>query len=141
MNYLLKKFPDAFIYTNEFGKNALQSPKINFSRYHEEVEDFILLKPENVRVIKDGDQIELYDDASVEVFATPGHDESCLTYMIKNNLFTGDSYIPGLKVVTTFPYSNKEKALLSEQKIISLVHNCNIYPGHGPVSNLYDKKG
>ena len=138
LNYLLKKFPDAVVYTNEFGKNALQSPKINFSRYHEKVEDFILLKPENVRVIEDGDKIKLYDDTSVEVIATPGHDESCLTYMINNSLFTGDSYIPGLKVVTTFPYSNKGKALLSEQRIISLAHGCNIYPGHEPNLNIYD---
>lgn len=137
LNVLLKKFPKAAVYTNEFGKNALQSPKINFSRYHGEVDDFILLKPENVRMIEDGNRIELNDDVSVEVIATPGHDESCLTYRIKNNLFTGDSYIPGLKVVTTFPNSNKEKAILSEQRIISLAHGCNIYPGHGPILDIY----
>ena len=134
LNSLLKKFPNAVVlYECIWQKRSSITEDKFLLGITKEVEDFILSKSDNVRVIEEGDKITLYDDAYIEVFTTLGHDESCLTYMINNNFFTGDSYIPGLKVVTTFPYSNKEKVLLSKQRIISLSHDCNIYPGHGPI--------
>lgn len=54
-----------------------------------------------------------------------------MTYKIGNNLFTGDSYIPGVKVITSFPNSNKEDAELSKQKILSISQSLNLFPGHG----------
>ena len=47
-----------------------------------------------------------------------------------NSLFTGDSYIPGIKTVTNLPASNKEQARISEEKIKSLSDDKLIYPGH-----------
>ena len=41
---------------------------------------------------------------------TPGHDWSCMTYYTDEIIFTGDSYIPNIKVITSFPKSNKEDA-------------------------------
>ncbi len=127
---LLNKYPDCLIYTSEFGVKGLKSPKLNFSTYHDEVED-IVIESNNIRVLHEGDIIPLFDNVNVEVFETPGHDKSCLTYKIDNYIFTGDSYIPGLKTVTNFPNSNKEDAKLSEEKILQLAKNCVICPGHG----------
>lgn len=42
------------------------------------------------------------------VIETPGHCPSCLTYYTDNYIFTGDSYIPNVKVVTKLPYGDKK---------------------------------
>lgn len=65
------------------------------------------------------------------VTETPGHDESCLTYYTKKIIFTGDSFIPGLKIITTFPRSDKEKAARSLQVILEIAEGRDLYPGHG----------
>lgn len=46
------------------------------------------------------------------VIETPGHCPSCLTYYTDNYIFTGDSYIPNVKVVTKLPYGDKKKQRL-----------------------------
>lgn len=45
-------------------------------------------------------------------------------------MFTGDAYIPGIKTMTTFPHSNKKKALESEIRISSLSMGMTVCPGH-----------
>lgn len=125
---LLELYPECLIYTSSFGKEALASDRKNFSRYHG---DPIALVGDNVRILHDGDFVKLSQSNFVEVFETPGHDKSCLTYKVGENLFTGDSYIPGIKVIASFPNSNKEEAELSIRKILSISQNLNLFPGHG----------
>lgn len=131
LNRLLEMVPDAEIYTNVCGKEALINPKQNFSRYHEETGDFVLSVVDNVSVINNDDIIEIDSDVFVNVIETPGHDPSCLSYKIGNNLFTGDSYIPGIKVVTNFPRSNKQQALESLEKLKQIeAEGCIVHCGH-----------
>ena len=47
----------------------------------------------------------------MRVMFTPGHDVSCISYVIGKNVFTGDSYLPGIKTVMNFPRSNRALAL------------------------------
>lgn len=130
LNRLIEKFPDALVYTNEEGAMGLQNPKWNFSRYHEEVEPFEFCKPENVRILESECVLDL-DGMLVEVMYTPGHEPSCVCYRVGECLFTGDSYIPGVNVVKTFPRSNKEQA---EESLIRLQElersGLKIMPGH-----------
>ena len=112
LNKLMEAFPETLVYTNAEGKEGLMNSRWNFSHYHEDVEDFVLANPENVRVIEDEFTIDLWG-IDVEVFFVPGHDPSCLAFRIENALYTGDAYIPGVKVVTTFPRSNKQQAAQS----------------------------
>ncbi len=125
---LMKFYPDCIVYTSSFGKDALKSDKLNFSRYHS---DSIILNGDNIKVLCEGDKVALSIDTNLEVLETPGHDKSCLTYKVGNSLFTGDSYIPGLKVISSFPNSNKEHAENSKERIKSLAKGMNLYPGHG----------
>ena len=101
---LLRLYPDCIVYTSSFGKEALGSDKLNFSRYH------------NDPVIWMGDK-------------------SCLTYKVENNVFSGDSYIPGVKVIASFPNSDREDARISKERIMELTKDCSLYPGHG---NIYE---
>ena len=129
LNELLEHDPDVLVYTSEFGKTALQSDKLNLSRYN--MNPFVFLYDGGVRILTEGELIRLFGNVRVEVFSTPGHDKSCLTYRVEDNIFSGDSFIPGIKVVASFPHSNKTEAQCSEQRIRQWAVGCNLYPGHG----------
>ncbi|HJD76574.1 MAG TPA: MBL fold metallo-hydrolase [Bacteroides reticulotermitis] len=128
---LLQAYPDCIIYTSSFGKEALASDKLNFSRYHN---DPIVWTGNNVRVLQEKDKVEIFPETFVEVFETPGHDKSCLTYKVSNHIFSGDSYIPGVKVIASFPNSNRGDAQISKERIVKLAEGCNLYPGHGDIN-------
>ena len=131
LNKLVENFPEVLVYTNQAGKDGLGNDKWNFSRYHTEIESFIFSKMENVRVLNEGVQV-LDGGLKVNVLFTPGHEPSCISYIIWNNLFTGDAYIPGLKTVTSFPRSNKEQAADSLLRLqeIERQDRCFICAGH-----------
>lgn len=132
---LMKSYPDCRIYTSEFGKEALKSDKWNFSRYHN---DPIIYEGSNIEITKEGDRTELFPGAIIETIETPGHDPSCLTYSVGTYLFSGDSFIPGVKVVTSFPRSNRSIAETSAQRIIKMAKGCMLCPGHGAVYDHLD---
>lgn len=115
------------MYTSADGKEGLASDKFNFSRYHG---DPIVYDGPNVRVLDDGDIVEIFEGVELHAMMTPGHDKSCVTYYTEDSVFTGDSYIPGFDVVTTFPRSNKEDSKISLEKIHELLKTRTIYPGH-----------
>ena len=85
-------------------------------------------------VVCDGDRIELFPGEFLTVLETPGHDKSCLTYYTESVVFSGDSFIPGVKVITTFPRSDKQEAARSVEKILKLAEGRDLYPGHGDVT-------
>lgn len=135
INELLMQFPRLIVYTNEFGKKALLSPKLNCSRYHIEAEDIVCCSLENIVAISEGEQLNLFSDSNclLSVYETTGHDKSCLCYSINGCFFSGDSYIPGLKVLASFPNSNRVDAEISRKRIIELSCGLNLYPGHGNI--------
>lgn len=124
---LMKVFPNIPIYTNAFGKEALGDERVNMSRYHEMPINY---SGENVRVVSEGDRIHLLDGMEAVVYETPGHNPSCLTFVIGNSVFTGDAYIPGVKVVTSLPRADKQLAVESVKRILELAKGKEIYPGH-----------
>lgn len=134
INELHERFPLCNIYTSDYGKIALKDSKKNLSLYNGYPMDYL---DDNVIVMNDGDMINIFDDISINVLETPGHCPSCLTYYTDNYVFTGDSYIPGIKVVTNLPKGNKIQAQESVEKIKGLIENRTICPGHGEIRSLY----
>lgn len=131
LNILVAAFPDILVYTNHIGKEGTQNPKWNISRYHKEVEDFVFCRPENIRVFDGEGQYHIDEGLTVEVLFTPGHEPSCITYRLGNLLLTGDSYIPGVKVATNLPRSNKQQAADSLSRLQELESSgLTIMPGH-----------
>ena len=124
---LTELFPSLRVYTNEVGKKALTNERLNFSKYHE---DPINYETDNVVICEDGDEIELFDGVKAVVHYTPGHNPACLTYEVGDYLFTGDSYIPGIKIVTNLPGGNKALAAESLEKILRLAEGKEVCPGH-----------
>ena len=129
LNGLLERFPELVVYTSAYGKEALYSDRLNFSRYHESP---FVFKGENVMVLREGDRVDLGNGLEMEVFETPGHDPGCLCYRMGRYLFTGDSFIPGVPTVTKLRGGDKEASRASLKKIKSLVtRETVVCPGHG----------
>ena len=127
LNDLLMEYPNLIIYTSEYGKECLFSDKMNLSIYHE---NSFIYNGSDVRILHDGDSIPIFNDLYLYVLETPGHCPSCLTYFTHDHIFTGDSYIPGLKVVTKLPKGNKEIAIQSVNRILNLITSRKVNPGH-----------
>ena len=106
----------------------LASAKANLSYYVETASE--IEYEGEVTLLHDGDRIELFKGIHLDVIATPGHHPSCLSYLVGDYLFTGDSYIPGVKVVTNLPKGNKKQAEESVARILEFGRGRVICPGH-----------
>lgn len=117
MKELLSKYPDAKVYSNQFGHEELTSSRKNHSFYLGtpfEIDNYRKVVLKNERIIH-------FDGfCEIEALWTPGHDESCISYKVDKYLFTGDSYIPGVRVFTGFIGGNKETALASQQLLMRM---------------------
>jgi glyoxylase-like metal-dependent hydrolase (beta-lactamase superfamily II) len=124
---LLKVYPDCKIFTNDIGRETLGNAKLNMSLYHETP---LTVESQQITICGEGDDIELFGNISAKVYETPGHHPSCLTFMLEDDLFTGDAYIPGIKVVTNLPKGEKRQAQESWERIKKLAKGKKIRPGH-----------
>lgn len=131
INDILEKFPECIIYVNKAGKEGLYNDKDNLTFYYEEP---LCFKGGNVRTIKEGDKVQLFDFAVMEFVETPGHHPSCVCFKSDKYLFTGDSYIPGFPVITKLKGGNRIQAAESESRIKSLIDKQTVIcPGHGEI--------
>lgn len=128
LNELLRISPSARINTCEAGRDMLLDARKNMSKYHET--PFVFEHPESIVIVNDGDVIDLGGEITAKAVFTPGHNPSCITWIIGNALFSGDSYIPGIKTVTNLPGGNRCQATKSEELIRQLAIGRTIYPGH-----------
>ena len=128
LNELLKVSPQAIVYTNQAGKEMLLDARKNMSFY--QGEPFVFELPECIRIVEDGEEIDLGDGVMAKAVFTPGHNPSCITWIIEDAIFTGDAFIPGIKTITNLPGGDKAAAKLSEELIKKLAEGKNIYPGH-----------
>lgn len=130
LNSLMILYPGLSVYTNQVGLDTLLNDKLNFSRYYGE--PIIFNEPDRVKFVEDREWVELFDGIRAQAVFTPGHSPCCVTWMIDDVLFTGDSFIPGVKTVTNIPHSNKDLAAESEALIRELAEHRTIYSGHAP---------
>ncbi len=129
LNKLKAAYPNGVVYGSEECAKMLASAKANLSYYLEMPIEY----DGPVVVLHDGDQVTLFDGITLTSFATPGHNPSCMSFMVENYLFTGDSYIPNVKVVTNLPGGNKKQAQESVAKISELAQGKILCPGHEAV--------
>jgi len=125
---LVEYFPGCKVYATEYGKESLASDKLNMSRYHESPMRY---EGDNVVVVHEGDEVRLFEDEPQMVFyETPGHNPGCLTMVVGDLIFTGDAYIPGVKVNTQLPHADKVLARQSLERILRLAEGKRILSGH-----------
>lgn len=128
LNELLRISPTAKVYTNLYGKEMLMDAKKNMSFYHET--PYVLENEDSIVLVKDGEEIRLGNGQVAKAVFTPGHNPSCITWIIGDCLFSGDSYIPEIKTVTNLPGGNKDQAEESIELIMNLAKGRKIYLGH-----------
>lgn len=127
LNRAIELNPEVKLYTNIEGAKMLVDDKANLSRYHDT--PFTLSYPLSVVTIPDGRDILIQDIKFLPIY-TPGHNASCITWLTDNHIFTGDSYIPGIKTVTNLPGGDKILAEQSIKLIHSLINDRTVCPGH-----------
>lgn len=125
---LLSDFPECPVYTCRDGAEALASERLNFSKYHM---DPIAWDGSGIRILEEGSIVPLFGGVELRALHTPGHDSGCLSFLVGRALFSGDSYIPGFKVVANLPRSDKAAAAQSLERLRLLAEGCDLYPGHG----------
>lgn len=128
INSILDRYPNCMVYTNEYGRKMLQSDRLNMSKYHDS--PYVIEDTSNVKTVRDQQAVKLFDSVDAIAVFTPGHNPSCITWIIGKFLFTGDAFIPGIKTVTKLPGGNKCEAYISEIQIKNLSIGRRIYPGH-----------
>lgn len=126
INAFKEVYPDCVVYASEECARMLVSAKLNLSVYLEMPMEYT----GEVNILHDRDIVPLFDGINLTAVATPGHNPSCLCFEVENYLFTGDSYIPGVKVVTNLPGGNKKLAQVSLEKIMKLAEGKTLCPGH-----------
>lgn len=128
LNEVLRISPNALVYTNEYGRDMLLNARKNMSYYHET--PFVFDYPDCIRTVEDGTEVILSNGLVAKAVFTPGHNPSCITWVIDDMVFSGDSLIPGVKTVTNLPGGDKTKSIESEKLINLLTYGKIIYPGH-----------
>lgn len=83
------------------------------------------------RLLIDGEQIAL-GESVIKVMHTPGHTPACLTYLIEDAAFVGDTlFMPDFGTARTdFPGGDAVTLYNSIQKILSLPDTTRIFTGH-----------
>lgn len=131
LNELLSVFPLVKIFTTEFGHEALLSKKLNLSKYYQT--SFELYDPSAIYVIETNCNSMPVWDLDMKIIHVPGHNPSCLAYCIDKYLFSGDAFIPGVKVATNLPNADKTLALVNYGKLKQLSTGYVVCPGHGTI--------
>lgn len=136
INELIEQFPRCKVYASPHTARGIYDPKQNLSFYHESPIKYIGPEP---FLLEDGSSIHLFESIIGKAYTTPGHNPGCMTFKIGDYLFTGDSYIPDLDVVTKLPLGNKAQSIESLRKISALLlPNTTICPGHGPIAKTHE---
>ena len=127
INKLLTDYPNVPIFTNKNGAKSLVSPSDNLSTYHGD--KFVIQRPDNIKVVSDCERYEI-GTLNVKIIKTPGHDYTCLSYIVGQWLFSGDAYIPGEKVFFKLQNGNNEEAVNSRSLLKVLSNKYILCPGH-----------
>ena len=125
---LVEQYSACKIYCTEYAKEAQASDKLNMSKYNGTP---LCYSGENIVTVHEGEQMMLFEDESpIMFYETPGHNPGCLTMVLGNMIFTGDSYIPGVGANTRVPRADKALAKVSLERILKLAEEKQILSGH-----------
>lgn len=90
------------------------------------------------KIVNDNETIS-FDELDVKCIYTPGHSNCSICYLIKNDLFTGDTLFDGSVGRTDLYSGNSLQLKKSLVKLIDLKTNFTIYPGHDSISTLNEQ--
>lgn len=123
-------FPSIDIYCSKETIEGLRDEDVNMS-YMFLDGSFKIPHGNKFIIIEESSKI-LCSGSSVCIISCPGHDSGCISFVIGNNIFTGDSYTPFAPVTYNWHRSDKQKALKNEAKLEKYINSKGliVYPGH-----------
>ena len=120
------------IYISENDKAGLFDENINMSKFFKK--HFIFKGDTNkIKIFKDNEEIKI-DDFIVKCLLTPGHTAGSTSFLINDNLFSGDTLFAESVGRTDFATSSPIQQKTSLKKLEN-VDFYNLYPGHSRMSN------
>lgn len=138
VNEMMDVYPDAKIYVAKgTGLKGVKDLRLNLTRFMEEP---YIVETNNLVEVDEGDEISIFDDTLLKVLKTDGHSPDSLSFLVNRRLFTGDAYIPGVRVVAKLPGANKSQAQVSLERIQKLAqdNSLEVMPGHYHNENALD---
>ncbi len=117
-------------FIHELDEIMLRDPYLNLS-------GTISIK-EKVEIVKDKEELKLFDEELIEVIHTPFHTKGSVCYYFINNkwLFTGDTLFKQSIGRDDLPHAEPRSRNNSLNKLKKLPKEAKIYAGHGPNSVL-----
>ncbi len=98
-----------------------------------------IIDKEKVRFISDGETLKL-GNFVIKCWYTPGHTDCMMSYIIDNNLFSGDFIFKGSIGRTDLLTSSATKMHVMLEELKRRKNNYIIYPGHEASTTLDDEK-
>jgi glyoxylase-like metal-dependent hydrolase (beta-lactamase superfamily II) len=138
VNKMTETFPDANVYVaKETGLRGVRDLRLNLTKF---MEESYMVETNNLVEVDEGDELDIFPDTKLKVLKTDGHSPDSLSYLVDNMLFTGDAYIPGVRVITKLPGANKPQAQISLERIQKVVqdNSLEVMPGHYHNENALD---
>ncbi|MEG2556697.1 MAG: MBL fold metallo-hydrolase [Odoribacter sp.] len=100
VNYLRNCYSEVKVVCNRMCSEMIIDKKKNCSVYYNQV-GFELL-PADI-LIENIENILIWEEEKIKFYHTPGHTSGSISFIIGDNLFTGDTLIQGEKTVTKLP--------------------------------------
>ena len=120
------------LYIHELEQDFLLNNNLNGSHYFNG--NFTLKKDQTVLTYKDNDVLS-FNEISLQVFHTPGHTKGSSCFLLKNNLFSGDTLFSdsiGRSDLETGSMKDLKKSL---QRLSDKISNeVMVFPGHNEQS-------
>lgn len=89
--------------------------------------------------LKDGDTLN-FGGKKIQIFETPGHTTGSVSYLIGDNLFSGDTLFKHTHGRTDLPGGSDISMKKSLEKMLKLDQGTNVHPGHGPETTIQKEK-
>ncbi|MGI6279515.1 MAG: MBL fold metallo-hydrolase [Acutalibacteraceae bacterium] len=132
----LKAVHEAPVATGANEADIINDPSVNMAtKFHARIGEIAVDMP-----LFDGQTITI-GDLEIKVIETPGHTPGGVSYLIGNNLFSGDTLFLESIGRTDFPGGDYKQLENSIRKIYDLPDDTMVYPGHGePTTVGHEKK-
>lgn len=131
LNALLEKAPNLVVIAGRQTFDGLEDVDVNMSYLYID-DDFLVRLNDNQRIIVEDGSVHDILGSNLECMATPGHTPDCMSFIIGESIFTGDSYNPASPVFTKWRNSDVQLALTNENKIREIINRrgLKVFPGH-----------
>lgn len=137
INELLNRY-DTFVYMHKNAHAKLLNPLTSYSVMFG-YQFPTIINEGNIKFVKDGDKI-VFGDNVIKCWYTPGHTDCMISYLLDDNLFSGDFIFKGSIGRCDLATSDQVKMSKMLNELKNRKTNYHIYPGHESDTTLFEEK-